>query len=53
MKHYSVSRALIFEILIDFDFRISHFGELFVDAFINDADAKAISARWPKSISLL
>lgn len=51
MKLYNVSRILLFTILIDFGLCLQHAGELFVTAVISDADATAILAKWPNSIS--
>jgi len=52
-KLYSVSRILLFQILIDFDLQLLEAGELFISAFISDDDAKLILTEWPNSISLL
>lgn len=52
-KHYSVSRILLFAILVEFDLQLNQAGELFVSAFISDEDAKLILTKWPKAISPL
>lgn len=53
MKHYSISRLLLFTILAEFNLQLSHAGELFVSAFISDEDAKNILTKWPDSIRQL
>ncbi len=51
MKLYSISRILLFPILIDFDFQLQHAGELFVSGFLSDDMANQILAKYPNSIS--
>jgi hypothetical protein len=54
MKHYSISRVLLFSILTEFNtIQLTHAGQLFADGFISDEDAKKILTRWPESIRLL
>lgn len=53
MKLYSISRIHLFAILIEFDFQLSHAGELFVDAIMSEDMAAQIAAKWPNAITPL
>ena len=53
MKRYNFNRVGIFNILAIFDIQFTHFGSLFVEAWLTDELANKILAKFPGSMHVM
>jgi hypothetical protein len=52
LKHYSISRVRLFEILIHFKIEhFSHLGTLFASAFLTEQMANEINLKFPNAVN--